>query len=300
MLQNLSLYSIFYTTAREGSISKAAQRLFISQPALSKSIKKLEDSLDVRLFLRTSRGVQLTEEGKLLYQHVEEALSSLTLAETALKKKQELGMSTLRIGVSTTLCKYLLLPCLKDYIKLHPHLKISISCQSSIQTLKLLEERKIDLGLIGKPAAFSRFSFFSLGETEDIFVATKSYLNHLSLHSQAARPSLFKNATLMLLDKENMTRQYLDDFLTRASIETSSVLEISTMDLLIECAKADLGIACVIREFVKDELAEEILVEIPLGVTIPKREIGVVCQKNPSPAVSDFTSYLLEHGTLSR
>ena len=151
MSQNLSAYRIFYTVANAKNISKAARELFISQPAISKSIQKLEDSLGCRLFIRSSKGVSLTEEGNLLYSYVKDAFDALSLGEKKLKRSIELGAGHLNIGVSSTLCKYILLPYLKEFIRLHPYIRISITCQSTNETLKLLEEDKIDIGLVGKP-----------------------------------------------------------------------------------------------------------------------------------------------------
>ena len=111
MNQNLSSYWIFYTVANAGNISKAAKELYISQPAISKSIQKLEENLGCKLFSRSSRGVLLTDEGQMLYGHVKEAFETLTLGEDKLKRSIELGVGHLQIGVSSTLCKHLLHGC---------------------------------------------------------------------------------------------------------------------------------------------------------------------------------------------
>ena len=171
MNQNLSSYRIFYTVANTRNISKAAKELYISQPAISKSIQKLEEGLGCRLFSRSSRGVVLTEEGKLLYEHVGAAFDTLTLGEEKLKRSIELGIGHLKIGVSSTLCRYLLLPCLKEFIRQNPHITISITCQSTNETLKLLEDNKIDIGLVGRPSNVRNIQFEFLEEIEDIFVA---------------------------------------------------------------------------------------------------------------------------------
>ena len=194
MDQNLSSYKVFYTVANTGNISKAAAELFISQPAISKSIRKLEQSLDVTLFSRNSRGVQLTEEGEVLYDYVQRAFYALQTGEAQLKKINDRGIGHLHIGVSTTLCKYMLLPYLKDFIAQHPHIRITIECQSTYHTLQLLRENKIDLGLIEKAERYHHIHFDSLGEIEDIFVATQSYLNNLSLRTNN-REDVLKSAT---------------------------------------------------------------------------------------------------------
>ena len=292
MDQNLSLYKVFYTVANTGNISKAAAELFISQPAISKSIRKLEQSLDVTLFSRNSRGVQLTEEGEVLYDYVQRAFYALQTGEAQLKKINDLGIGHLHIGVSTTLCKYMLLPYLKEFVAAHPHIRITIDCQSTNHTLHLLKENKIDLGLIGRPERLHHIHFDSLGEIEDIFVSTQSYLDNLSLRT-SRKDDLFKSATLMLLDKENMTRQYIDDYLSLYHIETNNTLEVSTMDLLIEFAKTGLGVACVIRQFVENELKDGTLVNIPLEAPLHKREIGFAYLENiqQTSAVKEFIQF---------
>ena len=279
MDQNLSLYRVFYTVANTGNISKAAARLYISQPAISKSIRKLEENLEVSLFSRNSRGVQLTEEGELLYHYVQNAF-------------YELGIGHIHIGVSTTLCKYVLLPYLKEFIEAHPHIRISIECQSTNLTLQLLKENKIDLGLIGRPERLYHTHFDSLGKIEDIFVCTKSYMENLSKRSDYPE-NPFQSATLMLLNKGNMTRQYIDDYLASCHLEADNLLEVSTMDLLIEFAKIGMGIACVIRQFVEKELADGTLIEFPLPMSINKREIGFALSENleQNQAVQEFIHF---------
>lgn len=292
MNQNLSAYRIFYTVANAGNISKAAKELYISQPAISKSIQKLEDGIGCKLFLRSSRGVTLTEEGELLYSYVKNAFETLTLGEEKLHRSIELGVGHLKIGVSSTLCKYLLLPYLKEFIKRHPHISISITCQSTNDTLKLLEENKIDIGLIGKPDNTKNIQFDYLEEIEDIFVATKDYLRNLKTRG-VTKSHILQNSTLMLLDKHNMTRQYIDDYLQINHIHVQDSIDISDMDLLIEFAKIGVGVACVIKSFVTSELADGTLIEIPLGIPIHKREVGFAykTQLKPSKSLRAFIDF---------
>lgn len=279
MDSNLSYYKIFYTVAKTGNISAAAKELFISQPAISRSIQKLEENLSVTLFTRSSRGVQLTEDGTVLFHYIASIFETLQQAEDELQKRTSLGIGHLKIGVSTTLCRHMLLPLLKDFIKQYPHIKITIDCQSSNKTLSLLEQEKIDIGLVAKPEKRAAFHFYSLGKIEDIFVATETYMHNLSLRETADTADIFENATLMLLDKDNMTRKYIDHYIVQNSINTSDLIEISSMELLIEFAKINLGIACVVKEFVKTELEDKTFIEIPLSHPIPKREVGFVYLK---------------------
>ncbi len=292
MNQNLSSYRIFYTVANTGNISKAAKELYISQPAISKSIQKLEESVGCKLFSRSSRGVVLTDEGKLLYEHVSEAFEALTMGEEKLKRSIELGVGHLKIGVSSTLCKYLLLPYLKEFIRQNPHISISISCQSTNDTLKLLEDNKIDIGLIGKPENLKNIHFDFLEEIEDIFVAAKDYLRNLKARG-IQKDHILQSSTLMLLDKNNMTRQYIDDYLQENQIIIKDSIDISDMDLLIDFARIGVGVACVIKNFVREDLENGTLVEIPLGFPIHKREVGFAYKTTtkPSKSLAEFIHF---------
>lgn len=292
MNQNLSSYRIFYTVANTGNISKAAKELYISQPAISKSIQKLEESVGCKLFSRSSRGVVLTDEGKLLYEHVSEAFETLTMGEEKLKRSIELGVGHLKIGVSSTLCKYLLLPYLKEFIRQNPHISISISCQSTNDTLKLLEDNKIDIGLIGKPENLKNIHFDFLEEIEDIFVAAKDYLRNLNARG-IQKDHILQSSTLMLLDKNNMTRQYIDDYLQENQIIIKDSIDISDMDLLIDFARIGVGVACVIKNFVREDLENGTLMEIPLGFPIHKREVGFAYKTTtkPSKSLAEFIHF---------
>lgn len=296
MNQNLSSYWIFYTVANAGNISKAAKELYISQPAISKSIQKLEESLNCKLFSRSSRGVILTEEGSLLYDHVREAFETLGAGEEKLKRSIELGVGHLKIGVSSTLCKYMLLPYLKEFIRRYPHISISINCQSTNDTLKLLDDNKIDIGLIGKPDNLKNINFYFLENIEDTFVATSEYIHNLNMRG-IKNDEILENSTLMLLDKNNMSRKYIDDYFQDNEITIADSIDISNMDLLIDFAKIGVGIACVIKSFVSKELEEGCLVEIPLSIPIHQREVGFAYKDNikPSKSLETFINFYKQY-----
>lgn len=246
----------------------------------------------LQTFSRSSRGVVLTDEGKLLYEHVSEAFETLTMGEEKLKRSIELGVGHLKIGVSSTLCKYLLLPYLKEFIRQNPHISISISCQSTNDTLKLLEDNKIDIGLIGKPENLKNIHFDFLEEIEDIFVAAKDYLRNLKARG-IQKDHILQSSTLMLLDKNNMTRQYIDDYLQENQIIIKDSIDISDMDLLIDFARIGVGVACVIKNFVREDLENGTLMEIPLGFPIHKREVGFAYKTTtkPSKSLAEFIHF---------
>lgn len=178
MIGNLNNYVIFHTVAKAGNISKAANLLYISQPAISKSISKLEAELGTALFSRSSRGVVLTEEGQVLYEYVERAFDALNMGEENLKNYKELGIGHIRIGVSTSLCKHILLDYLKDFIRENPNIKFSIDCHSTINTIKLLRNEDIDIGLICNTELPKGIVYSPVREIHDVFVASPEYLDN--------------------------------------------------------------------------------------------------------------------------
>ncbi|MDU1138954.1 LysR family transcriptional regulator [Enterocloster bolteae] len=280
MEQNLSQYKIFYEVAKAGNISKAAKELYISQPAISKAISKLEDSLGLSLFTRSSRGVQLTSEGEILFEHTREAFDALDRGEQELKRIQEFDIGHLRIGVSNTLCKYILLPYLKTFIDQYPHMKVTIESQATAQTLARLEQQKIDLGLVAEPSVRRDLAFIPVMDIQDTFVTTQD-------------TSLFETGNIMLLDTSNMTRHHVDEYMAENNIFPHQILEVTTMDLLIEFAKIGLGIACVIKELVQKELDSGMLVEIPLDIPIHRRTIGFAYHPaNQAMALKTFLEFL--------
>ena len=294
MEQNLSQYRIFYAVAKAGNISRAAKELYISQPAISKSISKLEDSLNTVLFTRNSRGVQLTDEGQVLFEHTRDAFEELAKGEQELKRIREFNMGHIRIGVSNTLCRFIMVKYLKGFIEQYPHIKITIESQPTTQTPSMLEQQRIDIGLVVEQKSSRNMNFIPVMDIEDIFVATPSYLENLRLR-EGAGTDVFQSGNLMLLDKNNITRHYIDDYMTCNEIIANNLLEVTTMDLLIEFARIGLGIGCVIKEFVKEDLDSGRLVQLKLDTPIHKRNVGFLLQSSrTSKALDTFIRFCRE------
>ena len=190
----------------------------------------------------------------------------------------------------------MLLPYLKEFIRRYPHISISINCQSTNDTLKLLDDNKIDIGLIGKPDNLKNINFYFLENIEDTFVATSEYIHNLNMRG-IKNDEILENSTLMLLDKNNMSRKYIDDYFQDNEITIADSIDISNMDLLIDFAKIGVGIACVIKSFVSKELEEGCLVEIPLSIPIHQREVGFAYKDNikPSKSLETFINFYKQY-----
>lgn len=288
MEQHLSQYKIFYEVAKKGNISKAAKELYISQPAISKAISKLEENLEVTLFSRNSRGVNLTTEGQMLFEHISNAFDAIALGEKQISRIKELNIGKLSIGVSNTLCKHMLLPRLKNFISSYPHVIVNISSQSSSHSLAMIESGFVDLGLVAQPAGKKNICFKPVLKIHDVFVASPEYLNNLRLR-EGAGCNITESGNIILLDKSNATRKYIDEYIAAHSIHFNRILEVTSMDLLIEFAKIGMGVGCVIKEFVSEELDKNILTEVQLKAEIPPRTIGFAfLHSNPNPMLKAF------------
>ncbi|MCR4650779.1 MAG: LysR family transcriptional regulator [Lachnospiraceae bacterium] len=281
MQNNLNLYYIFYEVGKAGNISKAAKALYISQPAISKAISKLEESLKTTLFIRNSRGVTLTTSGEILFNETERAFRSIEAGENKIRLADKLGVGHLTIGVSTTLCKHVLLPSLKSFVQKNPHIKISIHCMSSYDTLEALEDNRLDIGIVGySTLKNSNLHVIPMMKIHDVFVASDNYLNNFRLRSAISSEAIEKEATFMMLDADNITRKYVDNSLAQNNIILSNIIEVSNMDLLIDFAKTDLGISAVIKEFVLKDLQNGLLKEVPIMPSNEGRQVGIVYNEN--------------------
>lgn len=291
-MNQLNLYHIFYIVAQCGNISAAAKKLYISQPAVSKSISRLEEAFASPLLIRSSRGVTLTENGNLLYKQLETAFQAIRQGEEMISRNDLLGAGSLSVGVSTTLCKCVLLPYLQDYIAANPYVKVSLSCQSTYETITALENGALNLGLVGESERLesSHLTFLPIREIHDIFVCSPEYLCKLQNQTGNATPDLLSQGTFLLLNKNNVTRQYIDKHMLLQNITMEHQIEVTTMDLLIDFARIGLGIACVIGEFVQDELKKGSLVECSIREPIPSRRIGFAYPHaaRPSAAANAF------------
>jgi DNA-binding transcriptional LysR family regulator len=278
---NLNRYRLFCSVAEAGSISAAAELNFISQPAISKAINKMEESLETQLFFRNHNGVTLTEEGKMLYEKLKSAFLIIKSGEEQLSRINELGIGHLRLGASAVLIKNILLPYLKTFIENNPNVKITVESKSSAQILRMLSDDDIDIALAIRPINAADTLFVQTHEINDIFVCTKNYLDKIKKPGQSF--DFWRDATIILLDSQNVSRIHIEKYFKDNDIYPKHILETTGMELLIEFAKIGLGVACVIEEFVEKELQSGELIKIPISVKVPPRGVGFATSKNIKP-----------------
>lgn len=275
---NYELYKIFYITAKTGSMSNAAKELFTSQPAVSQSIKLLESKLGGKLFHRVAQGVSLTFEGKLLFQYVEQVYESLQAAERKFLELRNLTTGQLRIAVSTTACSSFFMQYLETYSLTYPNIEIFIKDQSTDMTMRQLESGEIDIGIINFNGNKDSLSIIGKIEIQDCFVVNERYRELRD--KQVSLKTLVENYPINLVQKGLNTRNYIDSFFDSHDLKVSPKAELSTMELLIEFAKKGMGVSCVIKDFVRTELEQQQLFEVPIQEKIPKRFLSIAVKKD--------------------
>lgn len=289
---NLELYRAFSAVAAAGNISKAAEQLYISQPAVSRAIKQLEELLECPLFFRTSKGVQLTPEGELLYRYIKQAFDYIFIAEKKLGEVKSLLSGELRIGASDTLCKYYLAPYLKLFNTLYPAIKICVVSPTTPRIIELLKAGRLDFGIVNLPLEDAQIAQKAVMSIQDCFVGGAKY-RHLSYQMQHLEEIV--RFPLLLLEKECNSRRFIDQYFKQNQLEVCPDFELGNYDLLLHFARNDFGIACVIKNFVQPELNQENLFEIKPIAKIPPRHIGVVWLKEvPLSAAAKELISLLE------
>lgn len=288
---DFELYRIFYVVANNGNITKASLELNISQPAISKSIKNLEEQLGGTLFVRTKRGVILTEEGLEFYKYIKQAIEYISSAENRFSELSNLEVGTIRIGISTTLTKEFLLPYLEKFHLLYPKIDIQIITGMSSELFSKLRNGLVDIVILNlKNKEYDQdLEIIPCREIHDIFVASPTYLNTISPTISLTN---LNNYPLILQAKGSNTRSFLDNFMLEQKINLKPSIELTSYSLVYEFTKLGLGIGYVTKEYISDDLKNGNLVEIELDKKIPSRFIGIVLSKTHLPSFS--TKKLLE------
>jgi DNA-binding transcriptional LysR family regulator len=288
---DFELYRIFYVVANNGNITKASEELNISQPAISKSIKNLEEQLGGQLFVRTKRGVILTEEGKEFYAYIKQAIEYINNAENKFTDLINLETGCIKIGISATLTKEFLLPYLKEFHKLYPKIDIQIETDLTSYLMPKLRNGLIDIIIfnLNDRSYGNDIEIRKCKKVHDCFVVNKDYKDlvdkELSLKD-------LNNYPLILQAKGANTREFLDNFARDNGVVLKPNIELASYTLVVEFAKIGFGIGYVTKEYVKDLLKNKELYELKIEENIPCRYAGIALSKNHVPNFS--TKRLIE------
>ena len=269
---NYELYKVFYHVAITLSFSEASKQLFISQSAVSQSIKVLEKKLNQKLFIRSTKRVQLTPEGEILFKHIEPAMNLIKQGENQLLEAHTLNGGQLRIGASDTICRYYLVPYLNKFHKQFPHVHIKVTNQTSIACASLLEHGQVDFIVVNYPnsALSSTHIPRVINEFHDVFVANRQYF---PLDGQEVSLASLQKYPILMLDRKSTTSEFLHAMFQRSHLDLVPEIELGSNDLLIDLARIGLGIAFVPDFCIPTD--DKDLFVVKLKEELPKRQMVV-------------------------
>lgn len=283
----LEQYKIFNEAASTLSFSTASRNLFISQSAVSQAISQLEKQLHTKLFIRKSKGVMLTKEGELIHGYIKEALDLITTGEHRLSSMHDLTEGRLIIASGDTICSYFLAEYLETYHRLYPKVKLEIVNRTTLETIELLKSGQIDIGFINLPIDDDSLVIQECLTIHDIFVGNQDY-NVDTKYSYKDISSL----PLILFDENSNSRKNVEKTFRTHGLPLQPAIEVGAHDLLLQFAKINLGVSCVVKEFSRHYLDTHQLYELPLEKELPTRGIGLAYIKRLPPSMA--TMKLLE------
>ncbi len=288
---NYELYKVFYYVATSLSFSEASKQLFISQSAVSQSIKALEKKMGQSLFIRSTKKVQLTPEGEILLRHVEPAINLIQRGENQIMESNSLGGGQLRIGASDTICRYFLVPYLNRFHKKYPNIHIKVTNQTSTRCVDLLNNGQVDFIVTNFPNSRlnNTNNIHSIKKFQDIFVASKQHFN--ALQEQPLSFAELLNHPIMMLERNSTTSEFLHQLFLQHELDLVPEIELNSNDLLLDLANIGLGIAFLPDYCLTAERSN--LFQLKLKEELPQRELVVVTNDAIplGPAAREFISY---------
>ena len=286
---DLELYRIFYVVAKNKHMTRASEELFISQPAISQAIKKLESQLGGTLFLRSNKGMELTEEGKMLYSYIKDAIELINNAEADFTSFKDLDKGEIKIGISTTLTKLVLMDTIKNFHKDYPNIDIKITNELTSNLIEDLKRGKLD------------FVIYNEGDINENGVDTKiiSKLKEGFIYNPTYYKdeiSSFKDLnkySLILQKSESNSRRKLDSYLLDNKIILKPKMEVVSQDLVLEFTNAGLGIGYTLIDLAKRNYPD--LKELSINKKLPSINVLLATNKgiNLTFAASKFLEYLV-------
>lgn len=270
---NYELYKVFYHVASTLSFSEASKQLFISQSAVSQSIKVLEKKLNQTLFIRSTKRVQLTPEGEILLKHIEPAMNLIKKGENQLLEANTLNGGQLRIGASDTICRYFLVPFLNEFHKMYPNIHIKVTNRTSIECARLLENGQVDFIITNYPNSglSNTQNIQVIHEFSDVFVANEDYF---PLKDRIITLKELQSYPILMLDRKSTTSEFLHSMFQKHQLDLVPEIELSSNDLLIDLAKIGLGIAFV-PDFCIPQQDDNFFI-LNLEEVLPRRQLVVV------------------------
>lgn len=270
---DLELYRVFYTVAKHKHMTRASEELHISQPAISQSIKKLEDQLGGTLFLRSNKGMELTEEGKMFYEYVKGALDLINNAEHEFTSFKDLSKGEIKIGCSATLTKLVLMDVLRDFHIDYPNINIIITNGLTSNLINDLKLGRLDLVIYNESnIKETNLNLEMIKELKQGFVYNPEfYEDDINTFEE------LNNKPLILQKEESNSRKLLDHIALQNNVKLIPKMEVVSQDLITEFTNAGLGIGFVIINLAKRNFKN--LKELKINKEIPNINVYLATNK---------------------
>ncbi len=281
---NFEYYKIFYHVARAASISAAARELCISQPAVSQAIKALEQAIGIELFIRTKKGVSLTNAGEILYSHVASGYEAISLGEQQLSQLLHMETGEIRIGASDMTLQFYLLPYLEHFHQLYPGINVHVTNAPTPSTINHLLSGNIDFGIVTSPLpADPHMEIRQAREIEDIFIAGPrfAYLQNKTLNYHD-----LDDLPIICLEHDTSTRAYVDTFLSHEGVTLQPEFELSTSDMIAQFVMRNLGIGSIMADFAQSYIDHGDLFRLQFKKPIPKRHMCIISDRRRGMSVA--------------
>lgn len=292
---NLEYYKIFYYAANYKSITQAAEKLSISQPAVSQAIKHLEQALGCALFVRISKGVRLTREGEVLFSYVERGYETMLSGEKKLSEMLNLEDGEICIGASDMTLQFYLLHHLEAFHEKYPKIRVKVTNAPTPETLQHLTAGKIDFGIVSTPLQEKQhLKVVPVREIQDVFVAGRYFEK---LKDRKLSYQELCSVPVMFLEGNTSTRRYVEDFLEKHKVRLQPEFELATSDMLIQFAVRNLGIASVVEDFAVPYLKTGDLFRLEFEEKLSRRQFCIVSDERIpiSAAAGRLLDYLMTH-----
>lgn len=269
---NLNLYKIFYDVAQYGSVSTASKNLMISQPAISRSIKKLEEDLNVTLFYRTLNGMVLTEKGKELLGYVEEACNSLRIGERTMMETNNLIKGKLSIGVPSHIASFYIFDKIKKFHKDYPQIEVSIVSRCTAELIKLLENHEIDFVIDTSPICGNEKEL----NIEELIHVSHCFVKRKEDEYTANSIKELEEIPLILPVERSSHRKRLNELALENNVKFQNVLSIETSEMIHESVLQGIGVGYILKSVVQKDIDSGILEVLDIKETLPFVTVNLV------------------------
>lgn len=274
---SLDHYRTFYEIVKAGSFSQAAKQLYVSQSSVSQSLAKLEEALGMTLIERTTKRMRLTDAGALLFEDVRQVMVGLDAAKQKVHRLVRMEEGTIKIGVSDTICRYILMPFLSDFKRRYPAIHLTLSNRPSAISMQAVAQGELDLGVVnllppkmapGASASIHHLQVTTLSQFKEVFiVGIDSGLNEDTPLAQ------WLDQPFVSLEAGATTRDFVQAVFSHHGYTFNPVIELSSLDLIFDFVEAGFGVG-IVPEYALPR--HNNVKAIPLPLDVPLREIGII------------------------